>query len=308
VTRNAAVVIFRIVSAILNAAEALINCGTLGGSELLGVVLDLVKDCTVSEFVSWVEVDAETDCVGNVNGLPNLVSCVAGLVPCTGDVFSAINNGNGVAQAIENTVNGVCTVIQSRQGLHAACDEGCPECSELDVDLACGFGSFSACFDPLNSLPTVSCVDVDSPECDDFGVPVITRIDGSTIIPGGGSVVNHVYFTDENAGINLFASTPISDTCGGCASPGAFDPGVSLFTSGSFQFFWSCTCGTLGQDFQATYQHRLYDSQGNVSPPYTQQVGCSCVSSGSGVASESGDEGAAGIRPSLQVEPAGRIR
>ncbi len=238
-------------------------------------------------FVSWVEVEADADCIGNVNGPSNLVGCIAANIPCVGDVTSAINNGIGVAAAIENLVNGVCTVFHSRNGLHDACAEGCPECFELDVETACGFGNISACFDPINNLPKVSCVASEAPDCEDFGVPVITRIDGSTIIPGGGSVANRTYFTDEDAGVNWISLTPISDTCGGCALSSGWDPGVSQETSGSFPFFWSCTCGWSGQDFQATYQHRLFDSQGNVSAPFTQQVGCSCVSSRCDEASES---------------------
>lgn len=279
VLRNVAVAIWRIVSAITNVLEAGLNCSSLGTTEVLGIAIDAAKDCAVGQFVSWVEADAEADCIGDASSAPDVVGCVAALIPCQGDIFSVINDGAGVVQALENLVNGVCTVFNSRLGLHAACDEGCSQCLELDVELPCEWGNIAGCFDPLNALPVVSCIPSEDAGCEDFGTPKITRIDGATIIPGGGSEFNRLYFVDEDAGIHWFSSTAVADTCGGCAQSGGWDPGVGPLTSGSFQFVWSCTCDASGDDFQATYQHRLWDSQGNVSGPYTQQVGCSCVAS-----------------------------
>lgn len=277
VIRNVAVVIFKIASAILNSAEAIVNCTSGGATEALGIVLDATEGCVVSQFVSWVEVDADSDCVGNITGPPSAVSCIAGLAPCLGDIESVISNAIGVAQASENIVNGVCTAINQRQGLIAACNAGCPECSELEVETACGLSNLSACFDPLNAVPTVSCAALDTPECVDFGAPEILGIDGPTIIPGGGNISNRVHFKDENAGINWFSAVNVADSCGGCWSDNAWDPGVFLSTSGSFEFFWYCNCGS-STDFHATYHFRLHDIDGNVSPPFTKQVTCSCSS------------------------------
>ena len=291
VVRNVFVINARYSSAIFNAGQALATCGSGLTLELVGIIVDAVESCVVSQIVSWVEVEADAECIGDVPSLPSAAGCIAGLVPCLGDIYSAIDSTVGVAQAVENLVNGVCTAINSREGLYAACDAGCPECSELNVDFGCFLGMFTACFDPVNSLPTVSCVESDDPGCADYGVPVITRIDGLTVILGGSSVTNRLYFTDEDAGINWFSSTAVADTCGGCASSGGWDPGVGQETSGSFPFTWYCTCGYPPVDFQATYHHRLHDSQGNVSLPYTQQVGCSCASSGKSATSESEEIG-----------------
>jgi len=275
VLRNSAVVIYRIASAILNTAEAIVNCGSGTATEVAGVVLDAAESCVINQVVSWVEVDADTDCIGNVTGPPSAAACIAGLVPCLGDIYSVLNGAVGVAQAVENMVNGVCTVVDSREGLYAACDAGCPQCSELEVEKPCGFGDIAACFDPIGSVPTVSCVESTSPGCNSFGVPEITDIEGSRIIPDGGTVLNQLFFKDENAGINWLSSTVLTDTCGGCWSSNGWDPGVSSSTSGSFYFQWWCYCGS-SQNFQATYQFVLYDSQGNTSLPFTEQVICSC--------------------------------
>jgi hypothetical protein len=139
--RNTFAIIIHTVLAILNAGEAIVNCGSGGATEIAGVVLDAVEGCLVSNLVSWVEVQADADCIANVSGPSNAAGCIAGLVPCLGDIYGFIANSQGVAQATENLINGICTVLRSHDSLHAACDEGCPDCSVLKVRSGCSPGN-----------------------------------------------------------------------------------------------------------------------------------------------------------------------
>lgn len=275
--RNIATFIYRLASVVLNSALAVANCSSIPPLTLASSVLSVAKACAIDRMVSWVQVNADAECIANVPNPPLVGSCLVAGVPCLGQIDAIIANSVGVGQAVENMVNGVCTVINSRQGLLDACNEECPTCSELQVETPCGFGNPAACFDPLNSLPVVSCEPTDDPGCP-FGSPEITSIVGPNVIPGGSSINNRIFFRDENAGINWIQADVLEDSCGGCWLPAGWNPGVSQLTSGSFDFNWWCQCGG-STPFMATYQLRLFDSQGHESPPYVRQVVCDCTSS-----------------------------
>lgn len=239
--RNVAVAAYRAFQALVNAGEAILTCSSLGVAEAAGVILDAVQSCVGSRLASWVEVEAEEDCMGQPSGPSSPASCVAGMVPCLGDLASVINNSAGVESSIDNMVNGICTVVRQREILLQACDEAtCPPCYELQTTGTCGIANFASCFDPTRS-PNVSCVLVD-PTCVEPGTPVITKIVGSNLVPDGETVLNEVHFLDADAGIDRFSSDPVADTCGGCATPSAWNPGVQDKKSGTFLIGLRCEC------------------------------------------------------------------
>lgn len=69
-------------------------------------------------------------------------------------------------------------------------------------------------------------------------------------------------FVDSTAGVELFVAEVLSDTCGGCATGGTFDPGVYAATSGQVGFVQTCR-NTSGSPFSVTHRLRLLDCQGN---------------------------------------------
>jgi hypothetical protein len=80
-----------------------------------------------------------------------------------------------------------------------------------------------------------------------------------------------VQFTDNNAGVN-WAQFDVSKTCDECDfQPFGFDPEVSEFTEGEFDFFIWCT---TDEGYSWTMRLTLKDVDGHVSDPVDFSIKC----------------------------------
>jgi hypothetical protein len=93
-------------------------------------------------------------------------------------------------------------------------------------------------------------------------VPVITEVKFPSAIYGDDKLVDgRVKFRDDDAGVNLAQFDVVTDTCGGCLTPFSFNPAVTPFIEGWFDFNIYCTIKT---GFSWTMRVTLKDKDGNV--------------------------------------------
>jgi hypothetical protein len=100
--------------------------------------------------------------------------------------------------------------------------------------------------------------------------PVVEEVVFPPSIPGDGIPrFGHVGFSDPDGDIVFASFDVVSDTCGGCFTPFAFDPNVFGLTEGSFDFFMWCV-----GSFSWTLAVTLEDAQGNISDPHEFTTTC----------------------------------
>jgi len=192
VFRNLIVGTYRVTNVILNTVEVVAACGTGGLGEGVGIVLDAAKDCGIDTVVDFVEVEADEYCVANVEPpvqglLGTIGSCGVAALPCVGDAWSVAVNANGVRQAVENSVNGVCQIRDNHNEAFSLCSG----CDEPSFTPACGIlkegQSLGACFNPLEATPIVTCPDAPTPgetfsDCADC--PTMVQIPAGSFVQG----------------------------------------------------------------------------------------------------------------------------